>query len=76
MNEQWYPCKETYNPSLNIQGNFSHYIGSLAPAHDISCQFLQIYYLDPYGAIERKLHITERPEYRVIVRMTEVVLQQ
>lgn len=45
-------CKETnlgngWNPSVVIQGQIHHYIGSLLPESDAQAQFIQIYFL--YG---------------------------
>ena len=62
-------CKETnpgngWNPSLVIQGQIHHYIGSLLTEPDAQAQFLQIYFLDREHSIDVRMNLFENQGLR------------
>ena len=62
-------CKEInpgngWNPSLVIQAQIHHYIGSLIPEPDAQAQFLQIYFLDREHSIDVRMNLFENQGLR------------
>lgn len=48
-----------WNPSVIIQGQIYHFIGSLMPDQDQQSKFLQIYFMDPHDSIELRMSILQ-----------------
>ncbi|XP_055514228.1 uncharacterized protein LOC129710949 [Leucoraja erinacea] len=48
-----------WNPSVIIQGQIHHFIGSLMPDQDQQSKFLQIYFMDPQDSIGLRMSILQ-----------------
>ncbi|XP_059168222.1 uncharacterized protein LOC131950184 [Physella acuta] len=68
--------KRGWNPSVIIQGQIHHYIGSLIPEPHKQAQFLQIYFLDPQDSVKLRMDILENGGIqRDIVELLEGVFR-
>ncbi|XP_059156649.1 uncharacterized protein LOC131941421 [Physella acuta] len=68
--------KRGWNPSVIIQGQIHHYIGSLIPEPHKQAQFLQIYFLDPHDRVKLRMDILENGGIqRSIVELLEGVFR-
>ncbi|XP_032903222.1 uncharacterized protein LOC116989735 isoform X2 [Amblyraja radiata] len=48
-----------WNPSVIIQGQIYHFIGSLMPDQDQQSKFLLIYFMDPHDSIDLRMSILQ-----------------
>lgn len=75
-------CKEIkpqhgWNPSIVIQGQIHHYIGSLLPEPDNQAQFIQIYFLDKEYSIDVRMNMYPNIELRRnIIENIEYILRR
>ena len=66
-----------WNPSVIIQGQVHHYIGSLIPEPEEEAKYIQIYFLDRQESIEIRMNILRNNIIqRTIVALLEDVLRQ
>ena len=68
--------KSGWNPSVIIQGQVHHYIGSLLPDSNAQAKFIQIYFLDAENSINLRLGMFKSDDIRRnIIDIIETVLR-